>query len=79
MGLQESYRDRDRALLSVKLQAEVDDFVANGVIKQLSSYEDTEMRILAQVGVLKGSGAKELKEGRKSPVNDTDRSEIKSW
>ena len=78
MGLQESYRNR--ALLSVKLQAEVDEFVANGgVIKQLSSYEDTEMTILAQVGVLKGSGAKELKEGRKSPVNDTNRSEIKSW
>ena len=78
MGLQESYRNR--ALLSVKLQAEVDEFVANGgVIKQLSSYEDTEMTILAQVGVLKGSGAKELKEGRKSPVNDVDRSEIKSW
>ena len=78
MGLQESYRDR--ALLSVKLQAEADEFVANGgVIKQLSSYEDAEMTILAQVGVLKGSGAKELKEGQKSPVNDIERSEIKSW
>lgn len=78
MGLQESYRNR--ALFSVKLQAEVDEFVANGgVVKQLSSYEDTEMTILAQLGVLKGSGAKKLKEGRKSPVNDTDRSEIESW
>ena len=41
--------------------------------------EAVELRILAQVGILSGEGANELRTQNRVVLGDVERSEIKSW